>query len=776
MLMLRSQKRLIYFALIVSIITLFVGLLVFGAYKLGFYSYFIADRAFTNKNYDNAINYYRILTQSNSYLVKFNPEIYYKLGFAYLLKNKYYLAGANFNKFLRENKDINSIDSKKKFIIGATFAKTGRYHQAKQLLEAISPDESDRIFYKADYYNLLAESYLNKKEYDLALKNANKTLVIRNVAQNSLRTAHIIKFLTFWNKGDADGAQKEAQILGGLSDEDLDVFQLEFYENELFTYAQKSGILQQITNESIDVINQSENLSPTKKAIIFTVWATFHRGNNDFSLAEFLAKKAIEADPDYLPAYYEMGSTYSAQQRFDIALEYDQQASKIDPEHPLVRTGLGWIYYNLAVNLAYGDTYLIEKMRLAEENYLKALEIDPTFSIAHNNLGLVYLHRNQCDRANERFNLAIKYDPTYYKAINNIGGIFMLYGDYNKAVEYFNKALEINPYYAKAFSNIGEIYSYYEGKLDRSTLFLQKAIELDSYMVDAMGFIAKNYSAQGDYKKAIEYLEKAISISPNYPWLYFLLSDVYKSMGETQKSQEVYEKAMSLFLVSGEDYIYHYNRGIEHKNAGKIDLAAQEYEKSIELQPDFTDPYINLSRIYEKKYGTNKSIEVLKRGLKEDPESLLLYDELGYIYMDNGDLDNALAIFQGAATKLQGNCDKTSIARIYEAIGLIYYDMKKFDLALNYLNKAKNQDPYSSTIYTNLGATYLAKGDSQNAIASLKTAIQLNPDDAVAHNNLGDILAQQGKIGGAIVEFKKALEIDPNLKIAQENLARYQKR
>lgn len=750
-----SQNGFVHLAII---FILLLGVMTFGIYKSGLH---------------------------NNFLTKTNPETNYETGIDYLLKKKDYLAAANFHNYLTTVKD-KKLDNKKKFIIGATFAETGRYYQAIQLLENTSTDESDRIFYKADYYNLLAESYLNRNKYDLAIENADKALAIQNAGSAAIRRAHRIKYIAFDNKGEVNKAKEEAKALGDLSSEDLDIFELEFYASKALDDAYEEGVLEQVTNKSYDAISQNQKLSPTTKAVIFTSWAVNYRKNGDFNKAEFYAKKAIEADHDYFPGLYEMGSIYSSQGKFHSALEYDQKAAKIDPNHPLVLTATGWDYYNLAVTQSDGNGGILEVMKLAEENYLKALKVDPEFAITHNNLGLVYFERNQCDKALERFNSSIKYDPTYPKPVNNLGAVYYEFQDYDKAIEYFEKSLKIKPGYSRAYLNIGRAYLY-KGDFQKSLSALKKTLELDPYDTDAYFHIAENYSAQGQYRAAVEALNKAIAITPDYPRLYFALRDAYKEAGDDKKSQESYEKAMSFFLMAdtvgsaeaGEtytssEYIYHFNRGVEYKENGEIEQAIEAYKKAIELQPGYTDSYFNLSRIYESKYGKDKAIELLKTGLKAAPESLDLYDELGYIYLNSNDLDNASKIFQEAINKVQGNCDKPNVARIFEGLGLAYYDMKKYDLALDNFNKALGQDPRSYTIYTNLGEVYRTKGLLEEAIEYQKKALQLNPDDALAHNNLGYTLALQARIPEAITEFKKALKLDPNLKIAKENLIIYQ--
>ncbi len=749
---------------------------------------FQAEKAFQAKEYAKAVSLHEQILNNYPSFIKEKTKVHYRLGISYLFTNKIYRASASFSRFLDNKPSEKELTPQVRYLLGLTFNDTQKYYQAIQQLEKVSLVGSGQKIEPASYYSVLAEAYLGKNKFDKAIIAADKVLELKDAKLPFTRKSHVIKFLAYQETRDVNNAKKEEQLLGSLGYDDLDLFESGFYTDRSLSKAQENGLLNTITNASYDAINQNKNLSPAKKAVVFTVLATFYRQNGKLTEAEFYAKKAIEADSDYLPGYYEMGSIYSSQGKFHTALGYDQKASKIDPNHPLVRTAIGWDYYNLAVTRGSEKGHIIGVMKQAEDNYLKALEEDPELAIAQNNLGLVYFERNQCNKATGRFNLAIKYDPTYPKPINNLGAVYYEAQDYSTAIDYFKKSLEIDPNYARAYLNIGREY-YLMGDFQKSLLALQKDLTLDPYDTDAYLWIANNYLAQGKFKASIETLNKAIAITPDYPKLYFALSDAYHENGDGQKERESFEKAMSFFLIAdtassanaGEtyassEYIYYFNRGIEYKRDGKIEQAIEAYKKAIELQPGYTDSYFNLSRIYESKYGKDKSIELLRQGIKEAPDSLLLYDELGYIYKDSGDLDNASKIFQEAITKVQGNCDKANVARIFEGLGLIYYANKKFDLALDTFNKALEQNPRSSTIYTNIGATYTAKGDSKKALTSLETALQLNPKDAVAHNNLGDILAQQGRINEAILEFNKALEIDPNLKIAQENLARFQKK
>jgi tetratricopeptide (TPR) repeat protein len=92
----------------------------------------------------------------------------------------------------------------------------------------------------------------------------------------------------------------------------------------------------------------------------------------------------------------------------------------------------------------------------------------------------------------------------------------------------------------------------------------------------------------------------------------------------------------------------------------------------------------------------------------------------------------------------------------------------KDNLAL-FLDTAR-KSPDSALIHTNLGATYVEKGQLDAAMAEHQTAIRLKPSYPEAHNNLGVAYANKGLLDMAIAEFQTALRLQPNYPEAHYNL------
>ena len=114
----------------------------------------------------------------------------------------------------------------------------------------------------------------------------------------------------------------------------------------------------------------------------------------------------------------------------------------------------------------------------ALELFEKAVEIDKSFTEAHNNLGLTYTEMNQEEKATESFKKAIELNPELGATYNNLGYVFYRTGSYVEAVEMYNEAIGRSKDNSSAWTNLGNAFY----KLDRTDEALDawnKAVDID---------------------------------------------------------------------------------------------------------------------------------------------------------------------------------------------------------------------------------------------------------------------------------------------------------
>ena len=78
---------------------------------------------------------------------------------------------------------------------------------------------------------------------------------------------------------------------------------------------------------------------------------------------------------------------------------------------------------------------------------------------------------------------------------------------------------------------------------------------------------------------------------------------------EYKKAEETLTKALKYDKNNFEAYYY---RGCARVNAMKYDEAIADFEKAVELKPDYADAYFNLGRTYYMKHDEDKACENYK--------------------------------------------------------------------------------------------------------------------------------------------------------------------
>ena len=103
-------------------------------------------------------------------------------------------------------------------------------------------------------------------------------------------------------------------------------------------------------------------------------------------------------------------------------------------------------------------------------------------------------------------------------------------------------------------------------------------------------------------------------------------------------------------------------------------------------------------------------------------------------------------------------------------LGAISYQLRKYDAAAKYLQKAVELDPNNADAYSNLGNVLQELGQLDEAMICIKKAIHLNAANAEAYNTMGMVLHKKGDIDEAIHAYHKAIQIKPTFAHPYNNL------
>lgn len=378
--------------------------------------------------------------------------------------------------------------------------------------------------------------------------------------------------------------------------------------------------------------------------------------------------------------------------------------------------------------------------RLIEEmNILKALALsqseDSLFADSLYYQGRAWYRQGKDDEAHQVLLQALeKYkalqdNQNIMKVYITLAGVYQSYQDLNKSEEYAQKALSLAEQLqdtsgkASSFLSFG-IISFYRGDLKKA----------EKYFLDSCNLVAQAENVE------------IIALSLNN------LAYVYVERGDYQKAQQICESSLEISLEAG------FKCG----------------EFAVKL---------SLARLYHEAWGdSNIALQYLIDAQKLAREMDLGYQEawvlnnMGIIYLDKGDFENAKKVLEEAEELIQ-LYDMPGDIGIYTNLGSLYLQTNDLKRAENYINRVLRLATtlnYPLTIadaWMNLGVVYNNEERYKDAISAYNEAMKIyeelgiNPRIAALMNNIATLNQHQGNLELALKAQLEALKIHQELNI-----------
>lgn len=133
-----------------------------------------------------------------------------------------------------------------------------------------------------------------------------------------------------------------------------------------------------------------------------------------------------------------------------------------------------------------------------------------------------------------------------------------------------------------------------------------------------------SYRFKGMLAEAIAEYKKAITETPNNPYLYVFLADTYAGMGKVELALPEYERAVAM---AGGNPQFYFVLAQAYEKAGKKDLALKQYRQSSMIAGDNKTLHQQLLKIFQKLNAaadvTNEKAEIKRIERKEAFEKSL---------------------------------------------------------------------------------------------------------------------------------------------------------
>ena len=161
----------------------------------------------------------------------------------------------------------------------------------------------------------------------------------------------------------------------------------------------------------------------------------------EYKLAAESYEKSIDLNPNYIDPIANAGIVYDIMNDFNKAESYFNRALSLNPTNTSLQNNLAKCYYNKALTLTEAD-----RIDEAEENYRKAIRLDPKDIGSYHNLALIHQERGQITKGLSIIKKVLELD-VYHPDANHLMGIMSLQlGRFKEGWKYFEYRWEASQF------------------------------------------------------------------------------------------------------------------------------------------------------------------------------------------------------------------------------------------------------------------------------------------------------------------------------------------
>ena len=140
----------------------------------------------------------------------------------------------------------------------------------------------------------------------------------------------------------------------------------------------------------------------------------------------------------------------------------------------------------------------------------------------------------------------------------------------------------------------------------------------------------------------------------------------------------------------------HYNVGTLLLNSGHLDEAILEFQKELQIQPEFVEAHNNLGIAFSSKGEFDNALAHFEKAIELDPHLPKVHQNIATVLLRQGHPDQALAHLQ---MELQVNPHS---AEAHNDLGIAWSQQGRIDEAINEWQKALQLRPDYLNAYCNL--------------------------------------------------------------------------
>lgn len=304
------------------------------------------------------------------------------------------------------------------------------------------------------------------------------------------------------------------------------------------------------------------------------------------------------------------------------------------------------------------------------------------------------------------------------------------------------------------------------GNLDQAIQLFQQATAADPQF--ALGFASLGEAYWDKYrldqnpewlKQASDYCDHAITLNPGVPAIYAIAARIHEDAGHHDVALQEFEQALKLDPRNADA---HLGRATVYEHLGRIKDAEDEYKTAIAMRPDYWLGISELGSFYVRQNRPDDALREFRREVDVIPDSANAHSNYGAMLSRVGRSAEAIV-------ELQKSLSISESYAAYANLGILYYRQKDWANSARMTEKALSLNPNDYRVWANLGIAYEEMGDASKAAEAyrqefvyLSQQAKVKGDDPTIQCELALLYSKNKDRGNALLHLNAALARSPN--------------
>ncbi len=304
-------------------------------------------------------------------------------------------------------------------------------------------------------------------------------------------------------------------------------------------------------------------------------------------------RRALEVEPDYVPALYNLGLVFRELQQFDEAEACFRRVLAVEPRDVDALFNLGALLRRSS-RLGEADEVFRRALELAPDNPYLWLKLGDVCGARHTDASL--------REAAECFRRAVELRPDLADAHYGLGNAYMAAGHPEAAAHAYRETLRLDPENAVLMLDLASTLRALGQRAEAMSL-ISRVLEIEPGLSGAQNLLGMLLQDEGRLDEALEHYRRAVALAPNEAGPHNNLACIQGLQGQLDEAVRCFRRAIEL----QPDYVEaHVNLGNIYGVQGRRDLALRSFEAAHELSPH--DPDVTAGLLFEMQYSCDWSL------------------------------------------------------------------------------------------------------------------------------------------------------------------------